>query len=224
MPAYSMFGEQNAPHEADGIKWRVDPSFNEEQGGEAAGVSGVFGLFCRAGLGREIEQKRDRLYRMAYAWCHDPALADDLVQEALTKALRNGRQLRDRARLDTWLFRILANCWHDHLRSHRPAEDVDDLVLGHDETPEVQHGRNQLVATVRAAVASLPLGQREAVTLVDLEGLSYAETADVLEVPVGTVMSRISRGRARLKTLLQAYQAQELREATAPPVRLRRVK
>lgn len=185
-------------------------------------MAGLMRLFCKGGLERELENKRQRLYRLAYAWCHDAALADDLTQEALAKALHNGRQLRDHTRLDTWLFRILANCWHDHLRSRRPAAAIEELVLGHDETPERHCGRTELVASVRTAVALLPVGQREAITLVDLEGFSYAETARILDVPVGTVMSRISRGRNRLRELLQAHRPAPTRASGAP--RLRRVK
>ncbi len=187
-------------------------------------MAGLMRRFRRGAQAREIEAQRQRLYRLAYAWCHDPALADDLVQEALTKALRKERQLRDRARLETWLFRILANCWHDHLRARRPTDDVDELVLGHEDTPELRLGHSELVASVRAAVAMLPVGQREAITLVDLEGFSYAETAQILEVPVGTVMSRISRGRARLKALLQAHRPGAQTASRASVRRLRRVK
>ena len=73
-------------------------------------------LLFLPGFRHELRERRDRLYRLAFSWCHNAALADDLTQEALTKALRNSTQLRDDQRLDSWLFRILANCWQDHLR------------------------------------------------------------------------------------------------------------
>ncbi len=154
-----------------------------------------------------IEALRPVLYRIAYAWCHDVALADDLVQETLSKAWARRSQLREEAALKAWLVSIMNHCWLDHLRSRRDFEDVDDwrdqLESGAD-TPEVCCNREQVIACVRAAVARLPLGQRQVLTLVDLEEFGYAEVAAILNIPVGTVMSRLSRARASLRTLLDA--------------------
>jgi DNA-directed RNA polymerase specialized sigma24 family protein len=71
-------------------------------------------LFHSRQLRESLEAARPALYRTAYAWCRDATLADDLVQEATTKALERGDQLRDPARLKSWLFSILSRCWHDH--------------------------------------------------------------------------------------------------------------
>jgi RNA polymerase sigma-70 factor (ECF subfamily) len=153
------------------------------------------------------EALRPVLYRIAYAWCHDVALADDLVQETLSKAWKRRSQLREEAALKAWLVSIMNRCWLDHLRSRRDFEDVDDwqdqLESGAD-TPEACCNREQVIACVRAAVARLPLGQRQVLTLVDLEEFGYAEVAAILNIPVGTVMSRLSRARASLRTLLDA--------------------
>ena len=162
--------------------------------------------FFTRGLRARAEALRPRMYRVAYAWTHDAALADDLVQEALARALERMRQLRDPERLEAWLFRILANCWRDAMRARFDADDIEALeaVLESGEPgPEQRHAASQLARRVRAAVAKLPLGQRQAVTLVDLAELSYAEAADVLEVPVGTVMSRLCRAREALRQLLE---------------------
>ena len=162
--------------------------------------------FFAPGLRAKAEALRPRMYRVAYAWTHDAALADDLVQEALARALERMRQLRDPERLEAWLFRILANCWRDAMRARFDADDIEALeaVLESGEPgPEQRHAASQLAGRVRAAVAKLPLGQRQAVTLVDLAELSYAEAADVLEVPVGTVMSRLCRAREALRQLLE---------------------
>ena len=78
-------------------------------------------------LRQRLEALRPRLYRLAYAWCHDAALADDLTQETLIKALGRSNQLRDAQALDGWLFSILNNCWRDQLRARRDFVDVDDL-------------------------------------------------------------------------------------------------
>lgn len=168
-----------------------------------------------------LEQNRDRLYRVAYSWCHDRHLADDLVQQTLYKALEKAGQLRELAGMDTWLFRILTNCWRDHFRRQRETVDIDEIDHWHERTPEREHRRDELVDRVRRAIGELPMQQREVVTLVDLGGLSYTEVAGVLEIPIGTVMSRLCRARRGLKERLFDLHAQE--QAQEPP-RMRRVK
>jgi RNA polymerase sigma-70 factor (ECF subfamily) len=77
------------------------------------------------------------------------------------------------------------------------------MELGHDQTPESESGRLEVAVRVRAAIARLPEGQRQVVTLVDLEGFSYIEVAGILGIPIGTVMSRLCRARAALRDQLQ---------------------
>jgi RNA polymerase sigma-70 factor (ECF subfamily) len=122
----------------------------------------------------------------------------------MTKGLKSVHQLKDETVLEAWLFSILHNCWRDHFRRLHPLADIEEIMeLPADgPTPEQQHAESELVARVRRAVALLPLGQRQAVTLVDLEELSYGATAQALGVPIGTVMSRLSRARAALRDLL----------------------
>lgn len=153
----------------------------------------------------QLKERRTRLYRVAYSWCHDRALADDLAQEALTRGLARLHQLRDPAQLDSWLFKILHNCWRDCFRCQKGFQDIDELEdyhYAHDNTPEHIHSRSQVVDRVRAAVALLPIGQRQVLTLIDLEEFSYKQVAEILEIPVGTVMSRLCRGRQSLKVKL----------------------
>lgn len=160
---------------------------------------------------KQIQASRVRLYRLAFAWCHDAVLADDLAQETLTRGLSRLEQLRESERLMSWLFAILNRCWIDHLRAQRA--DFDDEILAELPStlpgPDAHAERQETVSRVRAAVATLPLGQRQVVALVDLEELSYAETAEILAIPIGTVMSRLCRARASLRgLLLQAEAAQ----------------
>lgn len=153
----------------------------------------------------QLKERRTRLYRVAYSWCHDRALADDLAQEALARGLARLHQLRDPAQLDSWLFKILHNCWRDCFRCQKGFQDVDELEdyhYAHNDTPEHIHSRSQVVDRVRAAVALLPIGQRQVLTLIDLEEFSYNQVAEILEIPVGTVMSRLCRGRQSLKVKL----------------------
>jgi RNA polymerase sigma-70 factor, ECF subfamily len=163
-------------------------------------------LFDFAGR-RRLEALRPRLCRLARAWCHDAHLAEDLAQEALLKAMDRAGQLKDKDALESWVFAILNNVWRDHLRRARDFVDVDDLdeaVLADHATPEFNVARRQTGDRVRDAIARLPLGQRQVLTLVDLESCPYAEVAAILSIPVGTVMSRLARARQALKTNLAA--------------------
>jgi RNA polymerase sigma-70 factor (ECF subfamily) len=174
---------------------------------------------------RRLEAMRPRLYRLAYAWCHDASLADDLAQDALAKALGRADQLRDEASLESWLFAILNNCWRDHLRSRREfldVEELDEMVLAHEDSPEHLYARRQATMRVRDAIGALPMAQRQVITLVDIEECSYGQVAQVLGVPVGTVMSRLSRARQAIKKDL-SRENMNLEPAEDRP-QLRRVK
>lgn len=164
---------------------------------------GIFNLFCGSQeFKNTLTTCRPRLYRVAYSWTHSAALADDLVQETLTKAWQKHAQLRELQSQEAWLFSILANCYRDHFRRYREMDDVDELEIAGDASPENEHQQTEIVHKVRTAIARLPEGQRQVVTLVDLEGFSYVEVAQILAIPSGTVMSRLSRARTALKDML----------------------
>jgi RNA polymerase sigma-70 factor (ECF subfamily) len=156
----------------------------------------------RRALGGQLEARRDRLRRIAHSWCRNRSLAEDLVQETFAKALRHLRQLREPSSFDAWLFHILHNCWRDHCRRERPCDDIEILTDAADFATEQPQERMDIVQRVRAAIARLPLGQRQVLSLVDLAGFSYAEVAMILEIPTGTVTSRISRARESLREQL----------------------
>lgn len=153
-------------------------------------------------LRQEVCDMRPQLYRSAYAWCHDPALADDLVQEAIIKALTRLKTLQDEGALKAWVFRIMTNCYRDWGRRQKDTVDVDTMDIPCDDCPDTQTERSRMVQDVRRAMAQLSDEHRQVITLVDLEGFAYSEVSDILEVPIGTVMSRLSRARAQLKKLL----------------------
>jgi RNA polymerase sigma-70 factor (ECF subfamily) len=168
----------------------------------------------------ELEKRRELLYRLAYSWCHNAALADDLVQDAMVKALKNARQLKDTAAIKGWLSKILANCWYDHLRRYRETVDLDNMPYEEATSTGDVHEQQDIVSRVRAMIATLPVGQRQVITLVDLAGFSYIEIAKILDIPIGTVMSRISRARGALRTKLADYDPrQEIMRA-----KIRRIK
>lgn len=153
-------------------------------------------------LQKQLQSHWQRLYRIAYSWCHDPELASDLVQETMRKALRKCDQLNREQALNGWLLKILTNCWRDHYRKHKDTLSFDDPAVHEIVHSDEDNDRLMIVRQVRKAIANLPHEQREVVTLVDLEGMSYREVADVLEIPIGTVMSRLCRARRQLKQLL----------------------
>lgn len=162
----------------------------------------LFGISQRRAFRRLLTNNRERLYRMAYAWTGNPHLADDLVQQTLLKALSNQKQLRDFTAAEGWLFRILANCLTDYRRAKREFLSPDNLEGVDHDTPEHQFDDRQLVQKVRRAVQKLPINHRQVVTLVDLEEFSYASVSQILDIPVGTVMSRLCRGRRALREYL----------------------
>lgn len=183
-------------------------------------MSMISKICAKSGLRKEIAASRIRLYRVALAWCGDRMLADDLVQETLSLGLQKAHQLRERDRLNAWLYSILSNCWKQHLRSYRPHEDLDDDRPSGDLEPDSAVGQMEVVARVRCAVSGLPLEQRKVLALVDLEGFSYSDVAGILEIPIGTVMSRLYRARKSLINLLEKDSHESQGHATP----IRRVK
>lgn len=171
--------------------------------GEKLRTMGMKNFTKHLSLRQHLEERWPRLYRVAYSWCHDPQLSQDLVQDTVMKALKNSHQLRDSAVLDTWLFRILVNCWRDVCRQQKDCIDVYEANLFHNDSPEQEHQRRNEIDRVRQAVSKLSNEHREIITLVDLEQMSYKNVAEVLGIPVGTVMSRLCRARRQLKDALQ---------------------
>jgi RNA polymerase sigma-70 factor (ECF subfamily) len=153
-----------------------------------------------------------RLRRYATAWLHNAADADDLVQDCVERALRRQDSLQDPARLGGWLLAILHNLHLSNLRRARrrgPMLAVDSLAddLALAAPPE---DRGEIRNFVRA-MDSLSDDHRQILLLVGLEGLSYREIAELLEVPIGTVMSRLARARERLRIALEGGDDQTLR-------------
>jgi RNA polymerase sigma-70 factor, ECF subfamily len=154
----------------------------------------------------------DSLYRTALRLTRQPADAEDLVQETYLKAFRSADRFEPGTNLRAWLFTILHNTARNRARDRaRDSITVDSEAVdraeassaGPGETPETVLLRDTLAPDLQAAVDALPEAFRQAVWLRDVEEFSYAEIAAMLSVPVGTVMSRISRGRRLLFDRLQ---------------------
>jgi RNA polymerase sigma-70 factor (ECF subfamily) len=129
-------------------------------------------------------------------------LADDLVQDTLLKAWSHSSSFAEGTNIRAWLFTILRNTYYSFYRKRgREVQDTDGLYSKRVEVPADQHGAVDL-ADLRNALAKLPEEQREVLIMVGATGLSYEEAADVCGVAVGTVKSRVNRGRIRLAELL----------------------
>jgi RNA polymerase sigma-70 factor (ECF subfamily) len=145
-----------------------------------------------------------RVRRFALALTGAVADADDLTQAALERALVRQRQFTPGTRLDSWVFRIAQNLWIDQMRSRRSRgthvelDEAAGAFAAHKDEHEMAADRIDIVRTI----ATLPEEQRVVVGLVLVEGWSYQEAADMLETPIGTVMSRLSRARERIKAAL----------------------
>ena len=157
----------------------------------------------------------DSLYRAALRLTRVPADAEDLVQDTYLKAFRAANRFEPGTNLRAWLFTILHNTARNRVRDRaRDTVAVDSEIVdqatdyepatGQPETPETMLLRATLAPELQAAIDALPDTFRQAVWLRDVEEFSYAEIADMLSIPIGTVMSRISRGRRALYQALRA--------------------
>jgi RNA polymerase sigma-70 factor (ECF subfamily) len=153
------------------------------------------------------------VYNVAYRMLRDPDAAADATQEAFVSAFRALHGFRGGS-FKAWLLRIVTNACYDQLRmaKRRPSSSLDDLVVESDhspmlmddaESPEQYALRQDLSRTIQKGLDQLPLDQKVTVILSDIQGLSYEEIAEVTGVALGTVKSRLSRGRLRLRDYLQ---------------------
>lgn len=151
-----------------------------------------------------------RLRRFARSLARNSHDADDLVQIAIERALRRIDQWRPGTPLVSWLFGIVRNAWLDEARSRRRRVR---LFTNDDEMANVGERSaesNETSLSIASAMERLPDEQRLAVSLVLVEGLSYKEAADVMQVPIGTLTSRLARGRATLVELLDGTRPEHM--------------
>lgn len=168
----------------------------------------------------QVEPMIPSLRRYARSLVHDAVIADDVVQDCLERVISNWHRRRnDEAR--TWVFTILHNLAVSRLRQtarrgqHVAMDEIGEDLMAHPATQEDDLAR----ADVISAIHQLPEEQCNVLLLVSVEDLSYAQVAEVLAIPIGTVMSRLSRARARLRQILESPA-----EGARPGSHLRRVK
>ncbi len=166
---------------------------------------------------RLVVQYQGLVYNLAYRLIADPDAAADATQEAFISAYRALRSFRGGS-FKSWLLRIVTNACYDELRrrKRRPASSLDELE-GLDETvdtpaltaptegPEARAIRRELHALIQDGLLTLPEDQRTVLVLCDVQGLSYEEVTEVMRCNLGTVKSRLSRARAKLREYLQAH-------------------
>jgi RNA polymerase sigma-70 factor (ECF subfamily) len=153
---------------------------------------------------RRLASLLPRLRRFAHGLARNAADADDLVQASAERMLKSRGQWQPGTNFDAWAYRVLRNLWIDTVRSGQRR----DKLLAPEEQGLTVGAAGEAETTVELrylmrAMGRLPDEQREAVALVMIEGLSYAEAADVLEIPLGTLTSRLVRGRQALMKMLE---------------------
>lgn len=149
----------------------------------------------------QLRELLPRLRRFARWLTRDTASADDLVQSTLERALSRWHARRDDTALRPWLFAIAYRQFLDSRRHARRYARMLELFRGHAETEQPSVEREVVAHSVVQALEYLPEAQRHLLLWVSVEGLSYREVAELLGVPIGTVMSRLSRARAALRRL-----------------------
>ncbi len=151
---------------------------------------------------RIVEAHYENLYRFAFSLSQNQNDASDLVQQTFSIYARKGHQLREPEKIKSWLFTTLRR---EYLATARRANRFVDEPVDDTKASELTEDRisNLDIDSVLAALGSLPLEYREPLTLYYLKEHSYREIADILDVPIGTVMSRLSRAKAKLRALLE---------------------
>ncbi len=189
-----------------GIALTVSPvskSRNCESAWNKTHFARVYHLMMTNGTVESVQQRivalLPRLRRFARSLTHNPHDADDLVQIAVERALARLAQWRGDTPLDGWMYKIVKNAWFDETRTRKRRSEV---FLVDDSVDLAGGGDLGDALSIRAVMSRLPDDQRLAVSLVLIEGLSYQEAADVLEVPIGTLTSRLARGRQALQAAL----------------------
>lgn len=155
------------------------------------------------------------VYNLALRMLGDPSAAEDVAQDCFLSAWRNIARFRG-GNVSAWLLRIATNACYDHIRRRQrhPANSLE-MVTGDEEAPielpdpaelpEDQAVRRELARAIGAGLQHVQADQRVAVILVDIQGFAYEEVAEVLSVPIGTVKSRLSRGRAQLRAYFRGH-------------------
>jgi len=172
----------------------------------------------RLAFGELVELYKEKLYNLAYRMMGNRQEAEDIAQEAFLRAYKNLQSYDSKHKFSTWIYRIATNLCIDRMRKKKPDYSLDAELEGLDggdmytrlasgeRTPEEELVRTETHGEVHAAIEALPENYRAAVILKYMHDMSLQEIADILEVPVSTVKTRIHRGREALRNLLRPTQ------------------
>ena len=197
---------------------RPDPAGTDPAGTDPAGTESER-TELEARFSRDALPLLDQLYGAAMKMTRNPPDAQDLVQETYLKAFASFRSFAEGTNLRAWLYRIMTNTYINGYRKRQRepylgvVEELEDWQMGGAESTTAMSSRSAEAEAIDRTPASivtealndLPEDFRMAVYLADVEGFRYQDIADIVEVPIGTVMSRLHRGRARLRKVLGAY-------------------
>ena len=160
----------------------------------------------RQAFGELVYRYREGVINVVYRMCGDANLADDAAQEAFIRAWQHLPRYRPRSPFRNWLYRIATNVALDVLRHERESVDIEDVpLIASAIDPEAAVERNERAERVRQAVLALAPASRVVLILREYEALSYKEIAETLDIPVGTVMSRLNYARTQLRETLKVY-------------------
>jgi RNA polymerase sigma-70 factor (ECF subfamily) len=176
----------------------VAPSDNDLVARSLRGDTDAFGTL--------VLRYREMVIGVAYRLCGDAALAEDVAQETFIRVWDKLSTFRPEGNFRAWLARIATNLTIDALRRRKPVVDIADLAIAASgQEPETVVLKGERAAAVREALMQLPLHSRMVLVLREYEALSYQEIADALDIPLGTVKSRLNDARRRLKAELAGY-------------------
>jgi RNA polymerase sigma-70 factor (ECF subfamily) len=179
----------------------ADSTFSKELDWIAAAQEGD-----RQAFGELVELHRRGVINVVYRMCGDSQLAEEAAQEAFVRAWQNVRRYNPRFAFRNWVYRIALNVAIDDLRRAKETVDIEaEPLAARSEGPEASLERKERSERVRQAVLDLPPASRAVLVLREYEGLSYQEIADALDIPIGTVMSRLNYARGQIRKTLAQY-------------------
>jgi len=191
-------GDLGGPSSERGSRDGASSDGASSDGASSDGASSAFGTL--------VLRYRKLVIAVAYRLCSDAALAEDIAQDTFVRVWERLADYRPSGNFRAWLVRIATNLTIDAMRKRKPVVDIEDVSLvAPGQGPEAFAVNSERVAVVRSALMRLPMQSRMVLVLREYQALSYQEIADALDLPLGTVKSRLNEARRRLKTELVSY-------------------